>query len=98
MGFYYCSMFSCALHCVYSSFAIIKRELAVLLYVSSWCLVIVLCILLVVPRACLQFVIVVFTGHTHLLFLIIASVHSIGPGISFHAYAQYRKRFCLSHT
>ena len=37
-----------------------KRELDALLYVSSWCLVIVVCLLLTMPRVCLQFVIVVF--------------------------------------
>ena len=35
---------------------------------SSWCLVMVERLFLAVPRACLQFVIVVFPDHTHLLF------------------------------
>ena len=46
-----------------------KRELVVLLNLSSWCLVMVERLFLTVPRGCLQFVIVVFPDHTHLLFL-----------------------------
>ena len=42
-----------------------------LLNVSSWCLVMVERLFLAVPRDCLQFVIVVFPDHTHLLFLIV---------------------------
>ena len=45
-----------------------KRELIALL-LSSWCLVMVERHFLTVPRGCLQFVIVVFPDHTHLLFL-----------------------------
>ena len=55
-----------------SSFAIIligKRELVALLSLSSWCLVIFVWLFLAVPWVCLQFVIVVFPDHTHLLFL-----------------------------
>ena len=54
-----------------SSFAIIlmgKRELVALLSLSSWCLVIVVWLFFAVPWASLQFVIVVFPDHTHLLF------------------------------
>ena len=40
-----------------------------LLYLSFWCLVMVERLFLAVPRGCLQFVIVVFPDHTHLLFL-----------------------------
>ena len=47
-----------------------KRELVALLNLSSWCLVIVVRLFLVVPWARLQFVIVVFPDHTHLLFFI----------------------------
>ena len=71
VGFCNCSMFCCALLCVHSSFAIIlmgKRELVALLTWSSLCLVIVVWLFLAVPRGCLQFVIVVFPDHTHLLF------------------------------
>ena len=46
-----------------------KRELIALLNMSSWCLVMVERLFLAVPRDCLQFVIVVFPDHTHLLFL-----------------------------
>ena len=45
-----------------------KRELIALLNFSSWCLVMVERLFLAVPRGCLQFVIVVFPDHTHLLF------------------------------
>ena len=41
-----------------------------LLYLSSWCLVMVERLLLVVPRGCLRFVIVVFPDHAHLLFFL----------------------------
>ena len=46
------------------------RELIALLNLSSLCLVMVERLFLAVPRGCLQFVIVVFPDHTHLLFLI----------------------------
>ena len=71
MGFCNCSIFCCALLCVHSSFAIIsmgKRELVALLCLSSWCLVIVVWLFLVMPRVNLQFVIVVFPDHPHLLY------------------------------
>ena len=66
-------MLCCTLLYVHSSIAIIlmgKRELIALLSLSSWCLVMVERLFLAVPRGCLQFVIVVFPDHTHLLFLI----------------------------
>ena len=66
-----CSMFFCTLLKVYSSIAIIlmgRRELVVLLNLSSWCPVMVEQLFLAVPRNCLWFVIVVFTDHTYLLF------------------------------
>ena len=50
-----------------------KRELIALLNLSSWCLVMVERLFLAVPRGCLQFVIVVFPYHTHLLFLKVKS-------------------------
>ena len=65
-------MFYCALLYVHSSIAIIlmgKRELIALLILSSWCLMMVERLFLAVPRGCLQFVIVVFPDHSHLLFL-----------------------------
>ena len=67
-------MFCCTLLYVHSSIAIIlmgKRELIALLNLSSWCLVMVERLFLAVPRGCLQFVIVVFPDHTHLLFFMI---------------------------
>ena len=73
MGVCNCSMFCCTLLYVLSSIAIIlmgKRELIALLNLSSWCLVMVERLFLAVPRGCLQFVIVVFPDHTHLLFFI----------------------------
>ena len=71
MGVCNCSMFCCTLLYVHFSIAIIlmgKRELIALLNLSSWCLVMVERLFLTVPRGCLQFVIVVFPDHTHLLF------------------------------
>ena len=65
-------MFCCTFLYVHFSIAIIlmgKRELIALLNLSSWCLVMVERFFLTVPRGCLQFVIVVFPDHTHLLFL-----------------------------
>ena len=67
MGICNCSMSCCTLYYVPSSFAIIlmgKGELVALLSLFSWCLVMVEWLFL----ACLQFVIVVFPDHTHLLF------------------------------
>ena len=72
MGVCNYSMFCCMLHYVRSSIAIIlmgKRELVALLNLSSWCLVMVERLFLTVPWGCLQFVIVVFPDHTHLLIL-----------------------------
>ena len=71
MGVCNCSMFCCTLLYVHSSIAIIlmgKRDLIALLNLSSWCLVMVERLFLAVPWGCLQFVIVVFPDHTHLLF------------------------------
>ena len=57
-----CSMFCCTLLYVHSSIALIlmgKRELVALLNLSSWCLVMVERLFLVVPWGCLRFVIMV---------------------------------------
>ena len=65
------TMFCCTLLYVHSSIEIIlmgKRELIALLNLSSWCLAMVERLFLAVPWGCLQFVIVVFPDHTHLLF------------------------------
>ena len=83
MGVCNCSMFCCTLH-VHSSIAIIlmgKRELIALLNLSSWCLVIVERLFLAVPQGCLQFVIVVFPDHTHLLFLVYKLKKIVGSNI-----------------
>ena len=89
MGVCNCFMFCCTFLYVHSSIAIIlmgKRELVALLNLSSWCLVMVERLFLAVPRGCLQFVIVVFPDHTHLLFL----VGPISPML--HTKAQYIKQ------
>ena len=71
MGVCNCSMFCCTLLYVHSSIVII---LIALLNLSSWCLVMVERLFLAVPGGCLQFVIVVFPDHTHLLFFNIFSL------------------------
>ena len=71
MGVCNCSMFGCTLLYVHSSIAIIlmgKRELVALPNLASWCLMVVERLFLVVPQACMRFVIVVFSDHTHILF------------------------------
>ena len=73
MGFCNCSMFCCALVNIHSSFAMIlmgKRELVALLGLSSWCPVIFMSLFLAMAWICLQFVIVVFPDHTHLMFYV----------------------------
>ena len=73
MGVCNCSIFCCTLLYVHYSIAIIlmgKRELVALLNLSSWCLAIVERLFLTVPRGCLQFVIVEFRDHSHLLLYI----------------------------
>ena len=66
-----CSMSCCTLLCVHSSFAIILMgiESWLLCFVCLPGLVIVVWLFLAKPQVCLQFVIVVFPDHTHLLFL-----------------------------
>ena len=79
-------MFCCTLLYVHSSIVIIlkgKKELIALLNLSSWCLVMVERLFLAAPQGCLQFLIVVFPDHTHLLFFIsqyyVSFVEIIGP-------------------
>ena len=77
LGVCYCSMFCCTLLYVHSSIAIIlmgKRELVALLSLSSWCLGggVVEWLFLSMTWGCLQLMIVVFSDHTHLLFLYIS--------------------------
>ena len=67
-------MFCCTLLYVHSSIAIIlmgKRKLVALLYLSSWCLVMVERLFLAVPWGCLRFVIVVFPDHAHFFYSIV---------------------------
>ena len=52
----------------FAIFLMAKRGLVALLCMSSWYLVIVVWLFLAMSRVCLQFVIVAFTEHTHLLF------------------------------
>ena len=76
MGVCNCSTFCCTLLYVHSSIAIIlfgKRELIALPNLSSLCLVRVERLFLEVPRGCLQFLIVVFSDHTHLLVLALSN-------------------------
>ena len=68
-------LFCYALLCVHSSFTIIlkrKRKLVALLLLSYRCIVYVnvLWLFLMVPWVDLQFVIVVFPDHTHLLVIL----------------------------
>ena len=77
MGVLCLSLFWYALVCVLSSFAIVlkrKRELDALLLLSYGCLVTVyvLWLFITVPWVGLQFAIVVFPDHTHLLFYLVA--------------------------
>ena len=73
MGVMCLSLLCYALLCVHSSFAIIlkrKRKLVALLLLSYRCIftINVLMLFLTVPLVGLQYVIVVFPDHTHLLF------------------------------
>ena len=80
MGVCNCSMFNSTLLCVLFSIAIIfmgKRELVALLNLSTWCLVMVEWLILMVSWGCLRFVIVVFSDHTHLLFSLSRSVTNL---------------------
>ena len=62
-----------------------KTELVALLNLSSWCLMMVERLFLAVPQGCLQFVIVVFPDHTHLIFL---RGVGLGQNQSFSAYGH----------
>ena len=94
MGVCNFSLFCCTLLYVHSSIAIIlmgKRELIALLNLSSWCLVMVERLLLAVPRGCLQFVIVVFPDHTHLLFLHYKVPFKLHSGFDFESPIMSRR-------
>ena len=73
VGFCNCSVFCCALLCVHSSFCNRldgEESAGCFACLSSWCLVIVVWLFPTMPWVCVQFVIVVFLDHTHLLFWI----------------------------
>ena len=100
MGVCNSSMFCCTLLYVHSSIATIlmrKRELVDLLYLSSWCLVMVEWLFLAVSWGCLRFVIVVFPDHTHLQFIKIAVVQILisyltaAPELSWWSRKSFRR-------
>ena len=96
-----CSMFCCTLLYIHSSIAIIfmgKRELVALLNLSSWCLVIVERLLLAVPRGCLQFVIVVFPDHTHLLFFMKVFINIQIESAAYCILEQQRLKLACANT
>ena len=62
-----------------------KRELVALLNLSSWCLMMVEWLFLAVPWGCLRFVIVVFSDHTHLLFLLNANNKGSDKTVHLHS-------------
>ena len=99
MGVCNCSMFCCTLLYVHSSIAIIlvgKKELIALLNLSSWCLVMVERLFLTVPRGCLQFVIVVFPDHTHLLFLSCPRVRE--ASLSHQPAVKVQRNLCIYYS
>ena len=68
-----------------------KRELIDLLNLSSWCLVMVERLFLAMPQGCLQFVIVVFPDHTHLLFFTMLLILRLITTLS---YSKMVRRIC----
>ena len=100
MGVCNFSMFCCTLLYVHSSIAIIligKRELIALLNLSSWCLVMVERLFLAVPQGCLQFVIVVFPDHTHLLFTITEDFTALKQRNSVSSFSGSAHTLCPKH-
>ena len=98
MVFYNCSMFCCALLFVHSSVAIIwmgKRELVALLCLSSWCLVIVVWLFFTMSRVCLQFVIVIFSDHTHYYFSL---VHQCWVVIAYYGVAYIQQEIGFEYV
>ena len=90
-------MFCCTLLYAHSSIALIlmgKTELVALLILSSWCLVMVERLFLVVPWGCLRFVIVVFNDHTHLLFLNMFTVIGTSNSLSVCADLRHKTVLC----
>ena len=75
------------------------KELIALLNLSSWCLVMVERLFLAVPWGCLQFVIVVFPDHTHLLFLMGKNTHLLKGHLRMHIkIASIRQFQCVPTT
>ena len=54
---------------LYISIPCCSHEIHGCISLSSWCLLMVVCLFLAVPWGCLLFVIVVFPDHAHILFL-----------------------------
>ena len=56
-----------------TSYTFLSHAVATMIHgcisLSSWCLLMVVCLFLAVPWGCLLFVIVVFPDHAHILFL-----------------------------
>ena len=82
------------MHSSFASILIGKIELVALLCFSSWCLVIVVWLFLTMPRFYLQFVIVVFSDHTHLLYIYgpalvcVFNLHAQNPSVYAHVDAH----------
>ena len=93
------SLFRFALPCLHSSFEIIvkrKRKLVALQLLSYRCIVIinVLWLFLTVPWVVLQYVIVVFPDHTHLLFFFL-KMHFCDSVINVDLNEIQVKKMCL---
>ena len=71
-----------------------KRELVALLYLSSWCLVVVEGLFLVVPWGCLTVCDCGIPDHTHLLFLNVFSLFNARS----NRYVYIRNRDFISFT
>ena len=71
-----------------------KRELIALLNLSSWCLVMIDRLFLAVPRGCLQFVIVIFPDHNHLLFLM-QTINKKGATDKLNMHTYYLLSLCI---
>ena len=70
-----------------------KRALVALLNFSSWCLMMVEQLFLVVPRGCLRFVIVVFPDQIHLLFFICWNQNIVYMKILDTSFKMMKRRF-----
>ena len=70
-----------------------KRELVALLCLSSSCLAIIVWLFLTMPLVCLQFVIVEFPDHTHLLFFMAGSE----AGMAYNEVAHQQARQKVRH-